>query len=251
MIVYNFTQDELEAIWNGIEENETKYVTETSNWIGEYLQSKGYNPTSSRIFIHRIDYETDYQNPSSTDFVNAVKLYENLDNDVAPYVAASGAFWTAMVHSNLEYMQYRWPLGENPSKRIAERYLMQWSPSARELERNGLSRLWWAVHLTIDNSLEDKYELTRELMSNQDLMTNVLDREPFTPEVTKAFLKVMIKNKVAESPLKRAEIRALMKYVFILNRSIIIYSLREEKMMSLLEDYLNWYRKRNHLLEES
>ena len=44
------------------------------------------------------------------------------------------------------------------------------------LVRNGISRLWWFVHLTIDDKRQDKYELTKVLTSKQDIIVGILER---------------------------------------------------------------------------
>ena len=130
---------------------------------------------------------------------------------------------------------------------------MDWTPSRRERERNGLCRLWWIVHLTVspdDPSLSDKYELTREIMSRQDIMANILDRDQFNPMLTRCFAKILMKERLADRPLSRKEIRALMKHIFVLDRAIILYSLTEERIIEKLTDYLKWYRSLDVHLED-
>ena len=247
MIVPNLTEEMVDTILSNAPDNLDMYLYEDS-WLNTFLQDMGYNPHDSRLALPAIKFITDNPDePSATDFDNAVILYEALEKDVAPFVAASGAFWNAMIHANLEYMRYRWPL-EDPDREpldiLAERYLMNWVPSRRERERNGLSRLWWIVYLTVDDDpgLPDRYALTREVMSLQDTMTNILDREQFNPQLTRCFAKVLYKEHEAGRKLNRPEIRALMKHVFALDRVILLYSLTEEQIIEKLTDYLNWYR---------
>lgn len=251
MIVPNLTEEMVDTILDNAEENLDLYMEESS-WLNSFLQKKGYNPQDSRLALPSFDLVmNDAENPSSTDYRNAVILYEAMEKDVAPFVASSGAFWNAMVHANLDYMRYRWPLDDpkkEPLSTLQEHYLMNWTPSRRERETNGLSRLWWIAYLTADDedeSLPDKYALTREIIEYQDTVKHILDRAQFNPWLTKCFAKVLYNERLADRKLKRDEIRALMKHIFTLDRAILIYSLSEEDMIGKLTEYLNWYRKVN------
>jgi hypothetical protein len=74
-------------------------------------------------------------------------------------------------------MKNRWPLDdlENPKNRIIDRYHLKYL-KLESLTRNGISRLWWYVHLTIDLKRNDKFELTRTLLSRADLSVGILER---------------------------------------------------------------------------
>ena len=242
MIIPNLTEDHVEAINDGLENNILNYKYGEVGWYEEYLEKMGYR-LENRISVGNFKLITDCaEKESSTDLENAIRLFEALEFMLTPAVASSGGFWTAMVHSNMDYMAFRWPAEEDTESRVRTRYLMSWNSSRRERERNGMSRLWWAVYLTEDKKLDDRYMLTRELFSNQDLLTNVLDRESFNRTVTHAFMKFLIKEREGGRELKREEIRAAMKHVFTLERSIILTALSEETLESKLHEYMSWYR---------
>ena len=256
MIIPNLTEEMIETIMDNAEDNLDAYLYDDS-WLSSFLAEKGYRPEDSRLSLNAFKFDcSNPEEPSKTDYSNAIMLYETTSKDVAVFLASSGAFWTALVHANLDYMRYRWPLDgktEEMMKTLNSRYLMQWTPSRRERERNGLSRLWWIVHLTVspdDDTLPDKYALTREIMSRQDIMTNILDREQFNPMLTRCFAKLLMKEREAERPLIRKEVRAVMKHIFVLDRVIILYALSEDKIVSKLTEYLNWYRSVDVHLED-
>lgn len=256
MIVPNLTEEMVETILEHAGENLERYMYEDS-WMMDFLKELDYRPEDSRLCLAPFKFDfSSPDDPSKTDYNNAVMLYEATLKDMAVFVAASGAFWDAMVHANLEYMRYRWPLvgdSEKDLKTIEARYLMEWVPSRRERERNGLSRLWWIVYLTVspdDESLPDKYALTREIMSNQDIMANILDRDQFNPAVTRCFAKLLMNERLAGRPLSRKEVRAVMKHIFVLDRAVIIYAFSEEKLISKLTEYLGWYRQEGIHLED-
>lgn len=258
MIIPNLTEEMIDTIIDNAEENIDAYCYDNS-WLNSFLSDKGYRPEDSRLSLSNISFNcSNKEDPSKTDYENAIMLYETTTKDVAVFLASSGAFWTALVHANLDYMRYRWPLEGNTEeilKTLNSHYLMQWTPSRRERARNGLSRLWWIVYLTVapdDDSLSDKYELTREIMRYQDIMGNILDREQFNPMLTRCFAKLLLKERKADRPLTRKEVRAVMKHIFVLDRVIILYSLTEDKIIIKLNDYLEWYRSLdNHLEDET
>lgn len=121
---------------------------EDEDWLEEYLINMGYQ--LKQIAVGKFEPITDTADKeSSTDLDNAILLYESLKDVITPATATGGGFWTSMAHANMKYMSFRWPITDDSENRIKERYLMKWTSSRRERERNGLSRLWWGVHLTI------------------------------------------------------------------------------------------------------
>lgn len=250
MIIPNLTEDQVESINDGFEDNLLNYRYGENNWYIDYLEKMGYH-FENNIAINNFKMITDCTDKeSSTDYDNAIILFEALETTITPAVASSGGFWTAMVHSNMDYMAFRWPVEVDTENRVKTRYLMNWNSNRRERERNGMSRLWWAVYLTEDKSLDDRYLLTKELFSNQDLLTNVLDRESFNRGVTHAFMKFLISEKENGTALDRKETRATMRYLFTIERSTMLFALSEETIESKMREYISWYRKSAHHLEE-
>lgn len=250
MIIPNLTEDQVDTINDGIEQNLLNYRYGEQGWYEQYLESMGYR-LENKIAIGNFKMITDCTDKeSSTDFDNAVILYEALESTITPAVASSGGFWTAMVHANMDYMTFRWPAEEDTENRVRSRYLMSWAPSRRERERNGMSRLWWAVYLTENKELGDRYILTRELFSNQDLLANVLDRESFNRDVTHALMKFLIEERENNATLNRKETRAVMRYIYTLDRSILIFALSQDTLKGKLHEYIAWYRKSNNHLNE-
>lgn len=134
---------------------------------------------------------------SSADLENAIELYEyykNLDEGQA----SDPRFWTYLTHVDFRaYTLARWGLGGEYSKLTDEektsainQVFDHWFVSGgndRDLRRNALARLWWAVHLTVspwekdpeyfgDLKRDDPYFYTRELFLTQDIYQSVLER---------------------------------------------------------------------------
>jgi hypothetical protein len=74
-------------------------------------------------------------------------------------------------------MKKRWSIEgiEDPKGRIKDRYFIN-TIKLESLSRNGISRLWWYTHLTVDKSRKDNFELTRILLARQEIAVGILER---------------------------------------------------------------------------
>jgi hypothetical protein len=109
-------------------------------------------------------------NPDKSDLENSIALYENLDLDETQ--ASDKRLWTYLTHARFwDYMNKKW----SPMGRIKDRYFLN-TVNIESLSRNGISRLWWYTHLTIDRSRKDPYELTRILLNRQDIAVGIFER---------------------------------------------------------------------------
>lgn len=118
------------------------------------------------------------------DVDNAIKVYEYLPIDDTQ--ASDARLWTYMTHVTFrDYVMSRWPVPQNNSEtNVLSRWFLS-GKSARSLRRNAISRLWWAVRLTIapwedeyfailkDN---DKYVYTRTLFLTEDISQGLIER---------------------------------------------------------------------------
>ena len=107
-----------------------------------------------------------------SDFENALALYNGLG--INPLIASEEAFWAYLTHVEyFDYVKNRWfkkeQEGTSPDT-IRRRFF--YSGSAMD---NALSRLWWSVYLTKDDSLEDPFVYTKVILKdgNSDLMQNL------------------------------------------------------------------------------
>ncbi len=111
------------------------------------------------------------------DYENCIILYEGLSN-LTEAQAADERLWAYLIHTRYwKYMRKRWPVEESkkPISRIRSRYFLR-SVNLETLTRNGLARLWWYAHLTVDPSKSNKYELLKVMMQRQDLVVGVTER---------------------------------------------------------------------------
>lgn len=109
----------------------------------------------------------------STDLENAVKLYEAYKN-LTESQAADERLWCGLglEKNNLDYLFYRWGNTINTL-----RYRLTYHvPGKRGMLYHGLARLWWFVRMTIDETLENKYELTRFTFEHPHIMEKMIYR---------------------------------------------------------------------------
>ncbi len=103
------------------------------------------------------------------DFECAKLLYENLN--LTPVQASNADFWNYMHHFDMyKYIHKRWKNQGNSITHIRRHWLMNLT-SQEHLINFPLTTLWWSIHLTIDESREDKYELSKIYFSNNRFRT--------------------------------------------------------------------------------
>ena len=104
------------------------------------------------------------------DLVSAIELYKSYSN-LSPIQAVDRYFWESLAHTNLfEYVKKRWPL--DPNDLSGEYICDHWFVSnSSSIIRHTLASLWWSVYHTIDEDLENPFELTEVLFRNQTFRT--------------------------------------------------------------------------------
>ena len=146
-------------------------------YLDQFPDIPNYPKGSTKIFLPE-DFKLKIpDNNKHYDLENSINLYENLEG-MNETKASDPRLWTYLTHIKFwEYMRKRWPLEylENAPGRIIDRYHLKYL-KLESLVRNGISRLWWFVHLTIDDKRQDKYELTKVLTSKQDIIVGILER---------------------------------------------------------------------------
>jgi hypothetical protein len=113
------------------------------------------------------------------DLENAQIVYEDL-KALDTVQATDERLWAWLAHVQYwEYMTQRWGLEdrqrEKPVQFIHDRYFLR-THGIGSLVRHGIARLWWFGYLTHDPKRNDPYELTKILLSSQDIQTGLLQR---------------------------------------------------------------------------
>lgn len=104
------------------------------------------------------------------DYNTAIAIYEAY-KDLSPLVASMPNLWVYLSHVDLfPYVQKRWKDVLNGS--ADEKYILNhWHEQKGKFLRTIFAGLWWHVYITVDESREDKYELTKMLFKSQDFRT--------------------------------------------------------------------------------
>lgn len=138
------------------------------------------------------------------DFECAKLLYESLK--LTPRQAADIDFWNYLHHFDFyKYIHKRWSGvseldGQNLSSYIIRRWLMTLS-SQGHLINYPLTTLWWSIHLTIDRSRNDVYELSRIYFNNNRYRTVTFGGSSFVrhPEAILGILEYYLKYSIPET----------------------------------------------------
>jgi hypothetical protein len=126
------------------------------------------------------------------DAENAISLYKALHR-LTPVQAMDERLWAFLAHVPYwEYMTARW--GTAKIDVIADRFFLK-RGGIGSLVRNGIARLWWSGFLTHDRNGADPFELTRVLLSKQDIHTGLLQRSlGKSPTIRRAALEYFRNN---------------------------------------------------------
>lgn len=111
----------------------------------------------------------------------AIALYEAYQG-ISPLFASQRLLWVYLTHVDLfNYVKQQWPdiradkNGKPKTEADSIKYIRNhWFYSSNGPMRTTLMGLWWSVYLTVDNSKDDKYELTRIFFINNGLRTRRL-----------------------------------------------------------------------------
>jgi len=240
LIIPNIDRETFDTLYNSIKSNINRYRSGDENWIYDFWRDKGYTVTPSRLDIKLLRLD-----PQSEETDVAVALYEGLG--ISPMIASSGMFWTIYSHYELPYLLKKWSLTGNDDEdtmTIRSHYFCSWDENRRELGRKALPRLWWIVHLTVDDSRTDRYELTREALMQASTVMEILERPGTTMnrKVTNRLLNYSLKQREQGTPLLREEFRKLTNHLNALSQTIRIDALDEKELDDEIKSFIHWSR---------
>lgn len=149
------------------------YVKEenTNEWIPVVL--KGINPiyVEKKITIEDFELiENIKVNDKDIDFKNSITLYEHL-KDIPRFILSSENFWLWLYLEKF-YNVVRDFMPITSSSTFKDHYLFS-GGIRRGIFFGVLSRMFYRVALTVDETKEDKYELTRWVIDNPERFRNL------------------------------------------------------------------------------
>lgn len=179
MLLSYFTEEAYDRLLSDISKNAKKYLNE-EDWVSEYFNNKNdYYKTSKVVDVRKFspyisDGALSDAEKSEEDLVNVRQIYEAYKT-LTPLQASNKYMWTYLCHCEPEcrdYIKKRWMKNVRENT-IRTRYFV--TTASNLINDNALSRLWWYGHLTYDSSASDPYHLTKILLINQTICTDVMD----------------------------------------------------------------------------
>ena len=163
------------------------------NYAGEVFE---YDETQVRYManVHHPEGLADRMDPQNL-LESAIALFEGY-KDLTPLAASKIELWAYLSHVDLfGFMQRLYPAvtdGTADAKFIQER----WFRSPKGAIRSSLAGLWWSVNCSIDESREDRYELTRMLFRNDNIRTHYFGPSAFFrhKEAVIGILEFLVEN---------------------------------------------------------
>jgi len=158
------------------------------------------------------------------DFENSKIIYDAYKN-ITPTQATDMRIWTYLSHATFwKYMKAKHQGLEQPEQKKGDYILKHWfvkDADPAEFLSQDIALLWWAAHLTYDETNQDSYELTKEMF--------------MIPDYTKILLPgIQSKN--------TNFIHALLE--FVKERPDLFYKNKEKKLEYLMQksNYLGGYK---------
>ncbi len=133
---------------------------------------------SDTLFDSEIQMKLETRNGASDDFVNSKIIYEAF-HELTPLEANDPRLWIRLTHDHChKYVVERWSKGGKSSDVIKDRFFFEGSSQQTRL-RNGVARLWWIAHLTIDKEAteeDQKWRFTKAVCETQEFIVSIFER---------------------------------------------------------------------------
>lgn len=162
----------LESLRND-KENITKIIyqnQDNTNWIYELYGENIFNTSKLEIEDFSLDFDIN-GNYKKVDYDNSILLYERL-KDLPGFILSDERFWMWIILEK----GYKAALQAMPIKPTSKVFSHHWLFSGgnkRGLAYGVLSRCFYRVHLSVDNSLSDKYEITKYVIEKPERFRNL------------------------------------------------------------------------------
>ncbi len=149
--------------------NNLKSFPHDSNWLSSIYSGKLYDEKKYRIpeFRLKTSLDGDY---SKVDFDNSITLYESL-KELPRYILTDERFW-AWINFTVGYQASLQSMTIKSNSTFLDHWLFT-QGTRRGIFFGVMSRCFFRVALTVDERLEDKYELTRFVIDNPERFRNL------------------------------------------------------------------------------
>ncbi|MBO4828630.1 MAG: hypothetical protein J5534_04240 [Fibrobacter sp.] len=163
----------LETLRSNLHSNLKKYRNPSNDWVAEACGEEPFAEFRTEVTDFSLEYDSD-KDSSSLDVRNAITLYTAL-KDISDAQATEERFWAGLCHSDFyEFLHRRWQMSfveKLKDQDVLGRYFFG-QGAKRSLFSNSLAKLWWVGRLSYNESLEDKFALTKYF--SEDFSTKTL-----------------------------------------------------------------------------
>jgi|SRR5690554_140263 len=182
-------------------------------------------------------YMPDNINPRHSDFENAKLIYESF-NELSESQASDERLWAglAVLDDVYEYLKYRW---KDTANTLRYRVVFH-AGGKRGLMYHGIARLWWLTYLTIDNEIENKYELTEFTFNYPHIMEKMIYRNFSNSKSIRHGIIRGIMNFIESGGVYTIEkIDNLYLYISMISGVNLLDSFEVKEIENITVDYLN------------
>lgn len=168
-----YMSDEAVATLRNNIQTVTKYLSKnpTSNgWLNDFLPENYYITKKHEIEDFVLEIPTDSKD-KKTDISNSIMLYEHL-KDLPQYVLADERFWLWMNFSKGYEVAVKYMPVKDGDSVFRDHWLFT-QGKRRGLFFGVLSRCYYRVALTVDDSLDDPYEYSRFIIEKPERFRNL------------------------------------------------------------------------------
>ncbi len=173
-----FTEHAYERLLADVEKNADRY-SDKFGWVENYFTGAPdyfrLSSVSAESFTpYRVAGELTDEQKTEEDLANVRIVFSALKN-LTPWQASNKYMWAYLCHCDKgcwDYIQHRW-INANRGNTVKTRFFATLPGSL--LNDNAISRLWWYGYFTHNESLADPFMMTRILLTNQTVCTDVID----------------------------------------------------------------------------
>lgn len=229
--------------------NYLKKEKDNSEWLKEIYSGKLYEQMKQKIndFNLKISLNDNYD---EVDFANSIVLYESL-KELPLYILTDERFW-AWINFEKGYKAAIQAMPIKSNSTFSDHWLFT-QGSRRGIFFGVLSRCYFRVALTVDERLDDKYELTKFVIENPERFRNLTWRSSSSEKhIVLGAIKAekdicnkygtKVKNSIYKDIAKEISLYASVRLIDVVSEEDIykfVYNKMEQMVNKQTSDYLN------------
>ena len=207
----------------------------STDWLKDFY---GKDPTVPSMYSFDFEFQEYDKNSGIGDYKNAIALYELFqEKELGPATIYNEKFLSGFIFT-FGYKYFMNVMGADEVSHVFATLFFE-DGTRRAVARNTVGRLYRYVEMTIDDSLEDKYEITKFAFQFPAVFaikynTNV-DGEVTTKALFKAFKEW---NYETHKPITNKKVELIKKHISILANISETDLMDEKSLIIYLKEYM-------------